>query len=48
MNRVIRQLDLNLFFVAGPGHGGPAVVANTYLEGSYSELYSAISQNEYL
>jgi len=46
MNRVIRQLDLNLFFVAGPGHGGPAVVANTYLEGSYSELYSAISQNE--
>ena len=46
MNRVIKQLDLNLFFVAGPGHGGPAVVANTYLEGSYSELYSAISQNE--
>jgi xylulose-5-phosphate/fructose-6-phosphate phosphoketolase len=46
MNRVIKLLDLNLFFVAGPGHGGPAVVANTYLEGSYSELYSAISQNE--
>ncbi len=46
MNRVIKQFDLNLFFVAGPGHGGTAVVANTYLEGSYSELYSAISRNE--
>ena len=46
MNRVIRKHDLNMFFVAGPGHGGPAVVANTYLEGTYSELYSDISRDE--
>ena len=46
MNRAIRQQDLNMFFVAGPGHGGPAVVANTWLEGSYSELYHDISQDE--
>jgi xylulose-5-phosphate/fructose-6-phosphate phosphoketolase len=45
MNRVIRQHDLNMIFIAGPGHGGPAVVANTYLEGSYSELYQDISQD---
>ncbi len=46
MNRVINAHDLNMFFVAGPGHGGPAVVANTYLEGTYSELYADISQDE--
>ena len=46
MNRAIRQHDLDMFFVAGPGHGGPAVVANTWLEGSYSELYHDISQDE--
>jgi xylulose-5-phosphate/fructose-6-phosphate phosphoketolase len=46
MNRAIRRHDLNMFFIAGPGHGGPAVVANTWLEGSYSELYSAVSQDE--
>jgi xylulose-5-phosphate/fructose-6-phosphate phosphoketolase len=46
MNRVIVQRDLSMIFIAGPGHGGPAVVANTYLEGSYSELYSDISQDE--
>jgi len=46
MNRVIRRQDLSMIFIAGPGHGGPAVVANTYLEGSYSELYSDISQDE--
>ncbi len=46
MNRVIRAHDLNLFFVAGPGHGGPAVVANTYLEGTYSELHSDITRDE--
>ena len=45
MNRVIRQHDLDMIFIAGPGHGGPAVVANTYLEGSYSELYQDISQD---
>jgi xylulose-5-phosphate/fructose-6-phosphate phosphoketolase len=46
MNRVIQQQDLSMIFIAGPGHGGPAVVANTWLEGSYSELYSDISQDE--
>ena len=46
MNRVIKEHDLSMIYIAGPGHGGPAVVANTYLEGSYSELYSDISQDE--
>jgi xylulose-5-phosphate/fructose-6-phosphate phosphoketolase len=46
MNRVIKRHDLDMIFVAGPGHGGPAVVANTYLEGSYTELYSDITQDE--
>ena len=46
MNRVIKARDLNALFVTGPGHGGPGVVANTYLEGSYSELYPNIGQNE--
>jgi xylulose-5-phosphate/fructose-6-phosphate phosphoketolase len=46
MNRVIRQHDLNMIFIAGPGHGGPAVVANTWLEGSYSEFYQDVSQDE--
>jgi Phosphoketolase len=46
MNRVIRRDDLNMIFIAGPGHGGPAVVANTYLEGSYSEFYPNISRDE--
>ena len=42
MNRVIREHDLSALFVAGPGHGGPGLVANTYLEGTYSEVYSRI------
>jgi xylulose-5-phosphate/fructose-6-phosphate phosphoketolase len=46
LNRVIRLYDLNAIFVAGPGHGGPAVVANTYLEGTYSEIYPDVSQDE--
>ena len=46
MNRAIKKYDLTMFFVAGPGHGGPAVVANTYLEGTYSEVYPDISQDE--
>ena len=46
LNRVIRQFDLNMIFVTGPGHGGPALVANTYLEGSYSEIYPEVSQDE--
>jgi xylulose-5-phosphate/fructose-6-phosphate phosphoketolase len=44
-NRVIRRDDLNMIFVAGPGHGGPAAVANTYLEGTYSEFYPNMSQD---
>src|ERR1035438_1446354 len=46
MNRVIKERDLKAIFVTGPGHGGPGIVANTYLEGTYSEVYSAISQDE--
>jgi xylulose-5-phosphate/fructose-6-phosphate phosphoketolase len=46
LNRVIKEHDLNAIFIAGPGHGGPAVVANTYLEGTYSELYPNVSQDE--
>jgi xylulose-5-phosphate/fructose-6-phosphate phosphoketolase len=43
LNRVIKKHDLNVLYVAGPGHGGPGVVANTYLEGTYSEVYPNIS-----
>jgi xylulose-5-phosphate/fructose-6-phosphate phosphoketolase len=46
MNRVIRAHDLNAIYVCGPGHGGPGMVANTYLEGTYSEVYPTIAQNE--
>jgi xylulose-5-phosphate/fructose-6-phosphate phosphoketolase len=46
LNRVINKYDLNMIYVSGPGHGGPAVVGNTYLEGTYSEIYPDISQNE--
>ncbi|MDA8094093.1 MAG: phosphoketolase family protein [Betaproteobacteria bacterium] len=46
LNRVIKAHDANMIFVAGPGHGGPALVANTWLEGSYSELYPNIAQDE--
>ena len=45
MNRAIRARDLNALFVAGPGHGGPGVVANTYLEGTYSEIYPDVSRD---
>ncbi len=45
LNRVIRQRDLNLMYVIGPGHGGPAIAANTWLEGSYSETYPAVSRD---
>ncbi len=44
-NRVIKQYDLNMIYIAGPGHGGPGMVANTYLEGTYSELYPNICQD---
>ena len=46
LNRVIRQYELDMLFVTGPGHGGPGIVANTYLEGTYSELYPEISRDE--
>ncbi len=46
LNRVIKERDLDMFYVAGPGHGGPALVANTYLEGTYSEVYPDVSRDE--
>jgi xylulose-5-phosphate/fructose-6-phosphate phosphoketolase len=46
LNRAITQYDLDMFYVSGPGHGGPAIVGNTYLEGSYSEIYPDVSQDE--
>ena len=46
INRLIKMHDLNVIYVTGPGHGGPGIVANTYLEGTYSELYPHIAQTE--
>jgi len=46
LNRVIKANDLDMIYVSGPGHGGPAVVGNTYLEGSYSEVYPEIGRDE--
>jgi len=46
LNRAIKKYDLNMFYIAGPGHGGPALVANTYLEGTYSEIYPNITEDE--
>ncbi len=46
LNRVIQQRDLNMIYITGPGHGGPALVANTYLEGSYTEQYPDVAQDE--
>jgi xylulose-5-phosphate/fructose-6-phosphate phosphoketolase len=46
LNRIIKKYDLNMFYISGPGHGGPALVSNTYLEGTYSEIYPNISQDE--
>jgi xylulose-5-phosphate/fructose-6-phosphate phosphoketolase len=46
LNRVIRENDLDMIFVTGPGHGGPGVVANAYLEGTYSEIYPEVAQDE--
>ena len=45
LNRLIRKNDLNVIYVCGPGHGGPGMVANSYLEGTYSELYPKVSQD---
>ncbi len=46
LNRVIKRDDLNVIYICGPGHGGPGIVANTYLEGTYTEVYPTISQDE--
>ena len=46
LNRVIKQYNLNMFYITGPGHGGAALVSNTYLEGTYSEIYPDVSQDE--
>jgi len=45
LNRIIKARDLNVMFICGPGHGGPGMVANTYLEGTYSEIYPSIGQD---
>src|ERR1700680_4028665 len=46
LNRIIRAYGLNMIYISGPGHGGPALVGNTYLEGTYSEFYPEITQDE--
>jgi len=46
LNRIIKGNDLNIIYITGPGHGGPALVANAYLEGTYTEVYPNIAQNE--
>src|SRR4051812_20225392 len=46
LNRIIRQYHLDMIYIAGPGHGGPAVVAGVYLEGTYSEIYPEVTQDE--
>lgn len=46
LNRVIKKYDLNMIYISGPGHGGQAVVSNTYLEGTYSEVYPSITMDE--
>src|SRR5580693_2628517 len=46
LNRVIKKYDLNMLYVAGPRHGGPAIVGHVYLEGTYSEIYPNVGQDE--
>ncbi len=46
LNRVIKEQGLNMIYIAGPGHGGPGIVANAYLEGTYTEVYPTVSQDE--
>jgi xylulose-5-phosphate/fructose-6-phosphate phosphoketolase len=46
LNRVINKYDLDMFYIAGPGHGGPAIVGNVYLEGTWSEVYPNVTQDE--
>src|ERR671922_2253938 len=45
LNRLIRERDANVIYLAGPGHGGPALVANVYLEGAYSEIYPRVTRD---
>src|SRR5579864_2509210 len=45
LNRIIKECDLNVIYIIGPGHGGPGIVANNWLEGTYSEVYPNISQD---
>ena len=45
LNRVIKARDLDMIYIAGPGHGGPGIVASTWLDGTYSEVYPRVSQN---
>ena len=45
LNRIIREYDANVIYMAGPGHGGPALVANVYLEGTYSEYFPSITRD---
>ena len=45
LNRIIRNRDANVIYITGPGHGGPGLVANAYLEGTYSEVYTGIAEN---
>ena len=46
LNRIIKEQDVNVLFIAGPGHGAPGIVANTWLEGTYSELYPEVPQDK--
>ncbi len=46
LNRIIKKYDLDMIYISGPGHGGPAIVGNVYLEGTYSEVYPGITRNE--
>jgi xylulose-5-phosphate/fructose-6-phosphate phosphoketolase len=46
LNRIIKRCDLDMFYIAGPGHGGPAIVGNVYLEGTWSEVYPNVTQDE--
>lgn len=46
LNRVIKKYDLDMFYSAGPGHGGPAIVGNVYLEGTWGEIYPNVGQGD--
>src|SRR5262249_4803136 len=46
LNRIITEHDLDMIYIAGPGHGGPALVANSYLEGTSTEIYTAVTKDE--